>query len=131
PADTPQRPSGSEKIVFTFPKEIPDGPAQANIQQLVLQEVQPVQQPQQAMQVIAAHTGKARSSRESANHFTWGARYHAAQAAELAEQTLQQWPQMNSGQRQVFMSKVQEHRDQAISLLNEAKKHGIETYNSA
>src|SRR5690606_26630544 len=52
------------------------------------------------------------------------------QSAELAEQTLQQWPQMNTGQRQVFMSKEQEHRDQAISLLNEAKKHGIETYNS-
>lgn len=127
----PTQPSGPQPIVFTFPKDIPDGPAQANIQQAVMQEVQAVQQPQQAMQLIAQHADKARTSREASNHFTWGARYHAAQAAETSEQMLQQWNQMNPGQRQVFMAKVQEHRDQAISLLNEAKRHGIETYNSA
>lgn len=119
------------KIIFTLPKEIPEGPAINNIQQIVLQEVQPVQQPQQALQLIAAHADAARTAREDSNRFTWGARYYATQAAELAEQTLQQWPQMNDGQKQVFMSKVQEYRDQSISMLNEAKKHGITTYNEA
>ena len=119
------------KIIFTLPKEIPEGPAMSNIQQIVLQEVQPVKQPQQALQLIAAHADAARTAREDSNRFTWGARYYATQAAELAEQTLQQWPQMNDGQKQVFMSKVQEYRDQSIGMLNEAKKHGITTYNEA
>lgn len=127
----PSAPSGPQPIVFTFPKDIPEGPAQANIQQAVLQEVQPVQQVGQAVQLIATHTEGARQERETANRFTWGARYYAVQAAELAEQTLAQWKQMDPGQRQVFMSKVQEYRDQSIANLNEAKKHGISTYNEA
>ena len=110
------------RIVFTLPKEIPEGPAMNNIQQIVLQEVQPVQQPQQALQLIAVHADAARTAREDSNRFTWGARYYATQAAELAEQTLQQWPQMNDGQKQVFMTKIQEYRDQSIGMLNEAKK---------
>jgi hypothetical protein len=136
PAGAPSAPGqpaapNDGKIIFTLPKEIPEGPALNNIQQIVLQEVQPVQQPQQALQLIAAHADAARSAREDSNRFTWGARYYATQAAELAEQTLQQWPQMNDGQKQVFMSKIQEYRDQSIGMLNEAKKHGITTYNEA
>lgn len=123
--------SGPQPIIFTLPKEIPEGPAIANIQQIVLQEVESVQQPQQALQLIAAHADEARGSRETANRFTWGARYYAVQAAELAEQTLSQWGQMNDGQKQIFMSKVQEYRDQAISMLNTAKGHSITTYNEA
>ncbi len=119
------------KIIFTLPKEIPEGPALNNIQQIVLQEVQPVQQPQQALQLIAVHADAARNSREAANRFTWGAKYYAAQAAELAEQTLQQWGSMNDGQKQVFMTKIQEYRDQSIGMLNESKKHAITTYNEA
>ncbi|MGV3522616.1 MAG: hypothetical protein ACO1RX_00245 [Candidatus Sericytochromatia bacterium] len=125
------QPTAKGPIVFTFPKDIPEGPAMANIQEIVLQEVQPVQQPQQALQLMAAHTQNAREARETANRFTWGARYYAVQAAEIAEQTLSQWGQMDPGQRQVFMAKVQEYRDQSISMLNEAKKHGITTYNEA
>ncbi len=131
PGAQPGVPAAPGKIVFTFPKDIPDGPAIANIQELVLQEVQPVQQPQQALQLIAAHADAAHNSRETANRFTWGARYYAVQAAETAEQTLAQWKQMDPGQRQVFMSKIQEYRDQSISMLNEAKKHAISTYNEA
>lgn len=127
----PQAPAGPQKIIFTFPKDIPEGPAMANIEQAVLQEVQPVQQPQQALQLIAAHADQARQARETANRFTWGARYYAVQAAELSEQTLAQWKQMDPGQKQVFMSKIQEYRDQSISMLNEAKKHAITTYNEA
>lgn len=128
----PTQPAPNDgKIVFTLPKQIPEGPAMNNIQQLVLQEVQPVQQPQQALQLIAAHADAARTSREDANRFTWGARYYSTQAAELAEQTLSQWPQMNDGQKQVFMTKIQEYRDQSIGMLNEAKKHSITTYNEA
>ena len=127
----PVGPSEPAPIIFVFPKDIPEGPAQANIQQAVLQEVQPIQQPQQALQLIAAYADNARGERDTANRFTWGARYYAVQAAEIAEQTLAQWPQMDPGQRQVFMGKVQEYRDLAISNLNEAKKHSIGTYNSA
>lgn len=125
------QPSGPQPIVFTLPKDIPEGPAIANIQQLVLQEVEPVKQPQEALQLIAAHADQARGSRETANRFTWGARYYAVQAAELAEQTVSQWGQMNDGQKQIFMSKVQEYRDQSISMLNTAKQHSITTYNEA
>jgi hypothetical protein len=131
PNGKPAEPSAPKPIVFTFSKEIPEGPAIANIQELVLQEVQPVQQPQQALQLIAAHADASRTSRDTANRFTWGARYYAVQAAETAEQTLSQWKQMDPGQRQVFMTKVQEYRDQSISMLNEAKKHSITTYNEA
>lgn len=127
----PQTPAAPQPIVFTLPKEIPEGPAIANIQELVLQEVQPVQQPQQALQLIAAHADAARNARETSNRFTWGARYYAVQAAETAEQTLAQWSQLNPSQKQVFMGKIQEYRDQAISMLNEAKKHAISTYNEA
>lgn len=131
PAGQSTAPAGPQKIVFTFPKDIPEGPAIANIQELVLQEVQPVQQPQQALQLIAAHADAAHNARETANRFTWGARYYAVQAAETAEQTLAQWKTMDPGQKQVFMTKIQEYRDQSISMLNEAKKHGISTYNEA
>jgi len=128
---TPAGPSEPAPIIFVFPKDIPEGPAQANIQQTVLQEVQPVQHPQQALQVIATHAENARGQRETANRFTWGARYYAVQAAEIAEQTLAQWDKMDPGQRQVFMSKIQEYRDLSVSNLNEAKKNSIGTYNSA
>ena len=126
PATGPKPP-----IIFTFPKDIPEGPAMANIQEIVLQEVQPVTQPQQGLQLIAGHSELARQSREASNRFTWGASYYAVQAAETAEQTLSQWKQMSPEQRQVFMTKVQEYRDQSISMLNEAKKHAINTYNEA
>ena len=122
---------GNTPIIFTFPKDIPQGPAQANIEQIVQQEIQTVQAPEQALQLIDAHAQSAVAARETANRFTWGARYYAVQAAELAEQTLAQWPQMDQGQRQVFMSKIQEYRDQAVSMLNTSRQHAIGTYNEA
>jgi len=118
-------------IVFVLPKDIPDGPAQAGIQESVLQEVQQVQQPQQALQLMLGHGNAARDSREVANRFTWGARYYAVQAAETAEQTLAQWKQMSPDQRKVFMGKIQEYRDQSIAMLNTAKQSAITTYNEA
>lgn len=134
PAGKPgEKPAAGPKpqIIFTLPKDIPEGPAAANIQEQVLQEVQPVQQPQQALQLMLVHANAARESRETANRFTWGARYYSVQAAETAEQTLTQWKQMSPEQKQVFMGKIQEYRDQAISMLNESKKHAITTYNEA
>lgn len=130
-ANPAAKPAAKGPIVFTLPRDIPDGPAMANIQEAVLQEVQPVQQPQQALQLMLAHGNAARESREAANRFTWGARYYAVQGAETAEQTLAQWKQLSPDQKQVFMSKIQEYRDQAISMLNEAKKQSITTYNEA
>lgn len=124
----PQEPG---PIVFTFPKDIPDGPAIANIQEAVLQEVQPVQQPGQAIQLIAGHSNQAKEAREAANRITWGARYYAVQAAELAEQALKQWPQMDTTQRQTTMAKIAEFRDLAVANLNDAKKQSITTYNAA
>lgn len=131
PTGKPTEPAKPGPIVFTFPKDIPEGPAMDNIQNLVLQEVQPVQQPQQALQLIAVHADAARQARETSNRFVWGARYYAVQAAETAEQTLAQWKSMNPDQKRVFMGKIQEYRDQAISMLNESKKHAISTYNEA
>lgn len=131
PGGKPAEKPAKGPLVFTLPKEIPDGPAQADIQNVVLQEVQPVQQPQQALQLMLAHGNAARDSREVANRFTWGARYYAVQAAETAEQTLAQWKQMSPEQRQVFMGKIQEYRDQAIAMLNSAKQSAITTYNEA
>lgn len=136
PSGTPGAPGAAEDtrnapIVFTFPKDIPQGPAQANIEQIVQQEIQAVQAPEQALQLVDAHAQSAVAARETANRFTWGARYYAVQAAELAEQTLAQWPNMDQGQRQVFMSKIQEYRDQAVSMLNTSRQHAIGTYNEA
>jgi hypothetical protein len=127
----PQKPAEPQKIIFTFPKEIPQGPAMANIEQLMQQEAQQVQSPQQAVQLIAGHAEAAVTARETANRFTWGARYYAAQAAEAAEQVSAQWKQLDPSQKQALMARVTEYRDQAVALLNEAKKHGISTYNEA
>jgi hypothetical protein len=127
----PTKPAEPAKIIFTLPKDIPEGPAMANIQEILQQETQPVQAPQQAVQLIAAHSDAAKQSRETANRFTWGARYYAAQAAETAEQVYSQWGKMDPQQKQVMMARVTEFRDQAVSLLNEAKKQGITTYNEA
>lgn len=103
----------------------------ANIEQLMQQEAQQVQSPQQAVQLIAAHSDAAKQSRETANRFTWGARYYATQAAEAAEQIHAQWSKLDLQQKQVLMARLTEHRDQAVSLLNEAKKYAITTYNEA
>lgn len=127
----PGKPAEPSKIIFTLPKDIPPGPAMANIEQLMQQEAQQVQSPQQAVQLIAAHSDAAKQSRETANRFTWGARYYATQAAEAAEQIHAQWSKLDLQQKQVLMARLTEHRDQAVSLLNEAKKYAITTYNEA
>ncbi|PIQ25179.1 hypothetical protein COW36_23000 [bacterium (Candidatus Blackallbacteria) CG17_big_fil_post_rev_8_21_14_2_50_48_46] len=127
----PNQPAEPAKIVFTLPKDIPEGPAMANIEQLMQQEAQQVQSPQQAVQLIAAHSDASKQARETSNRITWGARYYATQAAEAAEQIHSQWKQLDPQQKQVLMARVTEYRDQAVGLLNEAKKHGITTYNEA
>lgn len=130
PASSPNN-TAPAPIVFTLPKDIPPGPAMANIEQLMQQEAQQVQSPQQVIQLIAVHSEAAKQSRETANRFTWGARYYAIQAAETAEQIYAQWSKMDPQQKQALMARLTEYRDQAVSLLNEAKKHAITTYNEA
>lgn len=127
---TPQKKEPAP-IVFTLPKEIPTGPAMANIDQIVLQAVQPVQQPGQAVQMIATHCESAKAGREKTNNLTWGARYYAVQAAEVAEQIFQNKDKLPPDQLQAYKAKVIEYRDQAIGYLNEAKKNAILTYNEA
>lgn len=130
PVTTPQKEEPAP-IVFMLPKEIPTGPAIANIDQLVLQEVQPVQQPGQAIQLIAGHCESAKSNRETTNRLTWGARYYSVQAAEMAEQIFANKDKLSPEQIKTYQAKVTEYRDQAIGYLNEAKKSAILTYNES
>lgn len=124
-------PAQPNKLIFYYPKDPHQGPAEANVQQTLQQEIAQVQTPEQAIQLIAMHSANAKSEREMANRVTWGAKLHAVQAAEIAEKALAEHSNLSPQQVQAHVGESAKNRDQAISLLNEAKKRSITVYNEA
>lgn len=112
-------------------KQPPAGPALNNIQQLLQEEVQKITTPQKAVEVIASHAMISRQERTMANDIAWGARFYAQKAAEMAESLTQNKAAMNPGQVQSQLRNIENLKIKSISLLNDAKKKAISTYNEA
>ncbi len=112
-------------------KTPPTGPALSNIQQILQDEVQRIQTPQKAVEMIANHAMLSRQERTMANDIAWGAKFYATKAAELGEKLSQNRPNMSQGQVQSQLRTIEGYKIKSISLLNDAKKRAINTYNEA
>jgi len=115
-----------------FPKkEPPKGPVINNLQQLLQQEVQAIQTPQKAVEVVAQHAMISRQERTITNDIAWGARFYAKKAEDMASSLSQNKNSMNPGEVQKQLRTIEDYRIKSISMLNEAKKKAINTYNEA
>ncbi|MFN8671106.1 MAG: hypothetical protein U0457_03370 [Candidatus Sericytochromatia bacterium] len=116
----------------TFPqKQIPSGPVVNTLQQQLQQEAQGLQTPQKAIESVASHAMLSRQERTIANDVAWGAKFYAQKANDLANQILKNKGSMNPQQIQAKATEVESLKLKSISLLNEAKKHAINTYTEA
>ncbi|MEK7434846.1 MAG: hypothetical protein AABZ74_17060 [Cyanobacteriota bacterium] len=122
----------SQPTAKVFPqKAIPSGPVVTNLQQQLQQEAQTIQTPQKAIESVAGHAMLSRQERTIANDVSWGARFYAQKANELAQKIVQSKGTMNPSQIQAKVREVENLKLKSISLLNEAKKHAINTYTEA
>lgn len=112
-------------------KEIPSGPVVNDLQQKLQQEVQVIQTPQKAIESVAGHAMLSRQERTLANDVSWGARLYAQKANELAQQIVKNKATMSPPQLQAKIREVENLKIKSVSMLNEAKKHAINTYTEA
>lgn len=124
PAQQPQAPAHPKKTY-------PSGPVVNNLQQQLQQEVQTLQTPQKAVESVASHAMLSRQERTIANDVSWGAKFYAQKANESAQQLSKNKANMNPAQLQAKIREVETLKIKSISLLNEAKKHAINTYTEA
>lgn len=118
--------------VIAHPKKTyPSGPVVNNLQQQLQQEAQGLQTPQKAVESVASHAMLSRQERTIANDVSWGAKFYAQKANESAQQLLKNKATMNPAQIQAKVREVETLKIKSISLLNEAKKHAINTYTEA
>ncbi|GIW22664.1 MAG: hypothetical protein KatS3mg068_1671 [Candidatus Sericytochromatia bacterium] len=119
-------------IPAVIPKKItPKGPALTNIQELLQNEVKQISTPQKAIETIAQHAMISRQERTMANNISWGARFYAKKALELAQELERNRVNMNQSQINSLIMNIENLKIKSISLLNEAKKRAINTYNEA
>lgn len=112
-------------------KQPPSGPVSNDIQQVLQGEIQKISTPQKAIEVVASHAMISRQERTMTNDVAWGARYYANQAAEMAESLSANKANLTPGQVQSQKRNIENLKIKSISMLNEAKKRAISTYNEA
>lgn len=130
PQNTNVQPSTPPAPVFPK-KEPPKGPVINNLQQALQQEAQTIQSPQKAIEVVAQHAMISRQDRTIANDIAWGARFYAKKAEDMASNISRNKASMPPGEVQKQMRTIEDYRIKSISMLNEAKKKAINTYNEA
>jgi len=112
-------------------KATPKGPALNNIQELLQNEVKQINTPQKAVETIAQHAMISRQERAMANNISWGARFYAKKALEMAQELERNRPNMTQSQINSQIMNIENLKVKSISLLNEGKKRAINTYNEA
>lgn len=118
--------------VSTAPKKNPlAGPVMTNIQDVLRQEAQQITTPQKAMEVIASHAMLSRQERTMTNDVAWGARFYAKQASEQTDKLMKNKANMSPAQVQSQARNIESLKIKSVSLLNDAKKKAISTYNEA
>ena len=109
-------------------RQIPDGPADSNVQNELKTQVANITDPNKAVELINNYATTAIKEREYANDFTWGAKYYALKAVDIAQaQNIKNLP---ADQQQLVKNQIEEYRQKSVAYLNEAKKHAILTFNS-
>lgn len=128
---TQQAPAQQSQAPAHPKKSYPSGPVVNNLQQQLQQEAQGLQTPQKAVESVASHAMLSRQERTIANDVSWGAKFYAQKANESAQQLAKNKASMNPAQLQAKIREVETLKIKSISLLNEAKKHAINTYTEA
>lgn len=110
-------------------RQISDGPADANVQNELKAQVANIIEPNKAFELINNYATQAIKEREYTNDFTWGAKYYALRALDIAQaQNIKTLP---AQQQQLVKKEIEACREKSVAYLNEAKKHAILTFNSA
>jgi hypothetical protein len=112
-------------------KSTPKGPVINNIQELLQNEVRQISTPQKAIETIAHHAMISRQERTMTNNISWGARFYAKKALEMAQELERNKANMSPSQINSQIMNIENLKVKSISLLNEAKKRAINTYNEA
>lgn len=112
-------------------KTTPKGPVISNLQDLLQNEVRQITTPQKAVETIAQHAMVSRQERAMANNISWGARFYAKKALEIAQDLEKNKANMNPSQINSQIMNIENLKVKSIGLLNEGKKRAINTYNEA
>lgn len=112
-------------------KNIPSGPVITNIQEQLQNEASKINSPQKAVEVIAGHAMLSRQERSMVSNIAWGARYYSKQALSMTENLAKNKANMSPTQIQAQVRNIESLKIKSVSLLNDAKKKAINTYNEA
>lgn len=132
PVTTQQQvPTTLQQKPSTPAKNIPSGPVINGIQQQLQDEASKINSPQKAVEVIAGHAMISRQERTMVSNIAWGARYYSKQALSMTENLAKNKANMSPTQIQAQIRNIESLKIKSVSLLNDAKKKAISTYNEA